>query len=339
MQSKTRYVSIQLGIGGFQPFEAAVVDQVGYGDCKALTNYMQTLLKTVGIPSYYSLVNAGSNRKPMITDFPSPQFNHVILCVPTGQDTVWLECTSQENPFGYLGSFTSDREVLLVKENAAEIVRTPIYEQEQNKQIRKAKVVLDESGNGKVEVETIYAGLQYENVSRILKERYEEQRKIIYQRTEIPTFELKQFSYQAQKDMIPTVNEKLDISLKNYANVSGKRLFFLSNLMNRSAFIPPRNEDRKNDIVIKTPYIDIDTIEYQLPEALHPEYMPAPISISSVFGNYEASFEVSQGKLVYIRKISIRKGNFPADKYVEWVNFYSEVNKADHTKIVLRNST
>src|SRR5262249_15482735 len=52
VQGKTRYVSISLGIGGLQPFPASVVDQVGYGDCKALSNYTVSLLKIAGIRAY-----------------------------------------------------------------------------------------------------------------------------------------------------------------------------------------------------------------------------------------------------------------------------------------------
>ena len=105
LQEETRYVSVQLGIGGFEPLSAQKVDEVKYGDCKALVNYMRAMLNAVGINSYYTLINAGRSAKKIIPEFPSQDFNHVILCVPVSNDTVFLECTDQFSPFGFFRQF------------------------------------------------------------------------------------------------------------------------------------------------------------------------------------------------------------------------------------------
>ncbi|PTM07293.1 MAG: hypothetical protein DA407_10620, partial [Bacteroidetes bacterium] len=53
VQDKTRYISVQLGIGGWQPMLASQVDNLSYGDCKALTNYTKSLMESQGIEANY----------------------------------------------------------------------------------------------------------------------------------------------------------------------------------------------------------------------------------------------------------------------------------------------
>jgi len=339
MQSKTRYVSIQLGIGGYQPFPASVVDEMGYGDCKALTNYTQSLLKAIGIESYYTLIRAGEDATPIFTDFPSTQFNHAILCVPVAQDTIWLECTDQNNPFGYLGYFTSDRDVLIVDKEGGKIAHTTSYSQEENQQSRKVVITLNEEGHGDAQIRTVYQGLQYAHISPILRYPQNEQEKIIYQKTSIPNFTLLSHHYEVKERDNPTIEERLEVKLEKYAQLSSKRFFFTPNLLNQMDGTPPQLKERKNEVVVETAFIDTDSITFLIPESMHPEYIPESTHIKNEFGEYSLSFEQEQGKIVFVRKFKTQKGHFPAEAYDELVKFYERIAQKDAQKIVLRKST
>lgn len=341
LQNKTRYVSIQLGIGGLQPFEAKTVDQTGYGDCKALSNYMVSLLGEVGVTGYYTTIMAGRGEAEIDKDFPSHQGNHVIVAVPNESDTLWLECTSQTNPFNWMGSFTGDRYAMMVTEKGGVLVRTPKYPAEENLQTRTAKVHLESTGNAKATVRTIYKGLQYENggLNFHLDDQYDNQKKWIQQNTQIPTFDLAKFTVKNNKEKIPSAEVEMELVLNRFASVSGKRIFLTPNLMNRSTYIPEKLESRKTKVVLRTPYIDIDTIRYQIPEEIYPEFLPEPVKFSSRFGEYEASFKIDQGSLLYVRRVKMKKGEFPPESYNELIDFYKNMNKADNTKIVFVTKT
>jgi transglutaminase-like putative cysteine protease len=341
MQDKTRYVSIQLGIGGFQPFDATVVDVNGYGDCKALSNYMVSLLSTIGIKAHYVLVYAGRSNPKLKTNFPSSQFNHAIVCVPMERDTIWLECTSQTNPFGYMGSFTGNRKALAITDNGAAIVNTPVYNENHNKQIRTADVVLSDNGNARAKVTTLYAGIQYENggLSFVMGNNNDGQKKWLQNNTSIPVFDINSFNITEKKNIIPEATVNVDLTLNKFATVSGKRIFLTPNLMNRSSFIPPKVDERKTPVVLRTAYEDIDTINYTVSDQIYPEFLPEPIKFKSRFGEYEATFKLQQGKVTYTRKVIMRQGEFPAESYQELIDFYKSVSRADNTKIVFLNKT
>ncbi len=339
LQSNTRYISIQLGIGGWQSFPAEDVASKGYGDCKALSNYMKAMLKVVDIESYYTLVKAGRNAINIDKEFTRNQFNHMILCVPNYQDTIWLECTSQDNPFGYLGTFTSDRDVLVINDNGGNIAHTKVYNQEDNRQIQKANMILHENGSADVNISVACTGLQYDNYSELLDLGEEKQKKWLYENLDLSSFNLLDFKFDQKKQFIPEVSANVNVSIKRYASVSGKRLFIQPNILNKWKKIAIPQKERKYNFVLKYPSIDIDTIQIEIPKNYHLEYIPEKISISSPFGVYESHIKSEEGKIIYLRKYSQVKGNFPPEEYINFVKFINKVEKADRAKLVLVKST
>ncbi|MFC4872545.1 DUF3857 domain-containing transglutaminase family protein [Negadavirga shengliensis] len=159
VQKHFRYVSIQLGIGGWMPTLSADVMANKYGDCKALTMLMKAMLKEAGISSDYTLVKAGEDAAPIDTDFPYNQFNHAILRVPLENDIIWIECTSNLHPAGFLGKFTANREVLVLTEDGGIIDKTPSYS-ESKYRIHSATYNLNmmDSGNAHIEGENYFQG-------------------------------------------------------------------------------------------------------------------------------------------------------------------------------------
>lgn len=336
MQDNTRYISIQLGIGGWQPFDAEYVATKKYGDCKALSNYMYSLLKEAGIPSCYTLINAGPDNKFFVNDFPCAFFNHVILCVPLKTDTVWLECTSQTLPAGYLGDFTDDRSALVINENGGTLVHTPVYNYKDNLEIRHTKAVADESGNLSVDVETRYTGLQQDRlhgmINSLTKEKVTE---ALRDKFDLPQYDLLKYNYAQKAARLPEITEALQLTAANYAQVSGRRFFIAPNMLTKTHIKLLPAENRHTDVQLLMAYTDIDTAEIKLPDGYQPESLPAPMVLQSKFGRYSATVKVEGAVVTYYRSVENYGGRFPAAEYNDLVKFWQQVYKADRNKIVM----
>jgi hypothetical protein len=330
-----RYVSIQVGIGGWQTIDAATVDRLSYGDCKALSNYMKALLSAAGIKSYYTLVSAGEEEPDILKDFPSNQFNHAIVCVPLEKDTVWLECTSQHLPTGYIGTFTDDRQVLLTGDDGGKLVRTRRYSLDENQQVRSAVINLSSNGNAGSKVATKYCGTLYDDIYQVLLMDEEDRKKFMQKRIGQNAFTIISFRHSETRKIIPRIDESLELSMPNYGTIIGDRMLINPNLLTRFGTVPYRTKERRSVIRIKRPYIQSDTIIFNLPLNYLVEQVPENIYLKSKFGEYSTEITYDAKTLKYIRKFRFFRGDYPPSDYEEFVGFCEKITGADEKKSVV----
>ena len=337
MQNRTRYVGIQLGIGGYQPFPAETVDRLGYGDCKALSNYMKSLLNAIGIQSLYTVAGASSNQGITMIDFPTDdQSNHIILCIPLRKDTLWLECTSQTTPAGYMSPFTAGRKALNITSEGGFVVNTPLLTASQSSQDCHADVQVNPDGSMQATVKTKYSGYQYDNVSGNLTESKKEQEKALYDDLSITGLVISDFNYEVKKGIIPNAVETINLSTPMLASKTGSRMFIPLNIFNQIKTIPARVENRRMPVYRSYAFVDKDSVIIRLPKGFKPESIPRDKTLTSEFGEYSSNITVKDDQAIYHRELKMNRGTWPKERYPALVDFYTSIVNADKVKLVLK---
>ena len=131
------------------------------------------------------------------------------------------------------------------------------------------------------------------------------------------------------------IYESVEITVSNYATITGKRLFVIPNIMTRSGRKLSRDFDRKFDIQLGFEYKDVDSAEIVLPHGYSVEAIPQDVSVKSKFGNYSCSVKMVADKLYYYRSLEHYSGRYPASSYEELVKFYETIYTSDRKKLVL----
>lgn len=336
MQDKTRYISIQVGIGGWKPMMANDVDKLGYADCKGLTNYTKALLEAVDVPSYYTVVYGGRNITSIDAEFSAIEGNHVILCVPDENENIFLECTSQTNPFGFTAGFTDDRDVLLVKPEGGEIVHTTVYEADDSVQRTMANINLDETGSFEAHVNITTTGFHY-NLHESVENKTARDQQLHYKDywDNINNITIDNIAIENDKENI-VFKEDVKLSSTNYASKSGSRLIFQPNMFNKNTNIPPRYSERKLEFKIDRSFKDVDEFIIKFPETLKVEAMGEGKTIETKFGIYTFKIEqLEDNTIKYTRTYILNKGNYQKEDYRAFRDFKKKIVKNDKTKIVL----
>jgi hypothetical protein len=174
VQHDIRYVAIELGIGGWQPHAAADVFGHRYGDCKDKATLMRSMLREIGIDSYYVVIN--TRRGSITPETPAHQgFNHVITAIkvadgltdpsliatiqhPKLGKILFFDPTDYLTPFGQIRGALQANYGLLVTSDGGELIELPQQPSSMNSVQRTATMTLDTTGTLKGDVKEVRLG-------------------------------------------------------------------------------------------------------------------------------------------------------------------------------------
>jgi transglutaminase-like putative cysteine protease len=147
-----RYVSVALGIGGYQPRTPQAVLETGFGDCKDKATIFIALAKRLGVTAYPVLLNAGATvdrRLPSIS-----QFNHAIVAIHGATGNRYVDLTSALTPLGELPPVDQNEFALVVHpDGQSEEVTLPMAAPDAN--ILETRIVGELSPAGLVDARVV----------------------------------------------------------------------------------------------------------------------------------------------------------------------------------------
>jgi len=334
MQSKTRYIFVALGIGGWQPMQPEEVSKKGYGDCKGLTNYMKVLLDEAGIPSNYCVINSGDSELTFDPEFPKMGGNHAILMVPTEKGSIWLENTSQMMAFNHLSTSTTDRNVLSIGKNGIELISTPVYSPEQNNEKQVLKIRINEDNSITGEGQFSYTGNQYDYNVAFTGLSPKERNEAIRDRLSVLSFDKIEMKNVINDRDNAVARYELDFKAGNYSKTAGNSMLFRAVPIFTNV-IYKNDEARELPFELQQSFQDDYEITFTVPAQYKLDEVPENVSFNSEFGSYQLNFVRNGTELKVNRSIRINKGIYPKEKYNEYINFRKKTLKNDNSKILI----
>jgi Domain of Unknown Function with PDB structure (DUF3857) len=333
LEKNTRYVSIQQGLGGWRAAKSSAVASKKYGDCKGLTYFMKSMLSEVGVPAYAAYVSAGRSAfRKVDPDFPCSMFNHVILCVPAGNDSIWLECTAHDFPAGYLSSFTSGREVLLVSDQGGTIVQTPDYDERQNQTAANADVYFNADLNFTGHVTATFTGMHWDKISEVASLEKSDLDRFLANQFRLGTYRFSGTTFHHSNSSLPSITEAMEVSGNGKANFSGSRIILVPTVFETTASDPPQSHLGR--FTLRRGFTFNDTVNYHFPFSITCEAGCEDVLQSSSSAKYKFTVTLTDDHSVRVTRQYIQhKGEFESGSYPEFRQICHEANS--QRKLVL----
>ena len=357
VQHDIRYVAIELGIGGFQPHPASEVFTHHYGDCKDKATLLSSMLKQIGVESYYVMIDM--KRGAVTPETPANvYFSHAILAIklpgnvsdpslvataehPRLGTLLYFDPTNEITPFGEIGGYLQANYGLLVTPDGGELVELPQQPAVSNSIQRRGALTLDSAGTLKGEInETRVGDRASSERSRLHNVAKSEDR--VKPIEDLLAGSLSRFRVtQASIINLDKTDQPFgfhySFEAQDYAKNAGGLLLVRPRVLGVKAqgFLETK-EPRKYPIEFEGPIRDIDTFDITLPAGYVADDVPPPVDADYGFASYHSKTEVKGNQIHYSRTFEVKELSVPVARAEDLRKFYRIIAGDERNTVVLK---
>jgi transglutaminase-like putative cysteine protease len=350
---QVNYVSVQLNVtrgGGYTPHRADQVLAHNYGDCKDKSTLMRALLRSAGISSYLTLVDA-EDRYYVRPEWPSPeQFDHAIVAVRVSPETALptvltdpqlgrlliFDPTDSDTPLGDLPQPEQGSHALVAAGAQGELVSLPLLPASANRIESVAQGGMDDAGRLAVHLDRRYFGQAAARAHARVVHQSNDELKKGYERSlgeSVGAIAVKQaqisgaiaeghmqLSLDYQADHFSQTMPGMMVVKPGYLALGAEYLF--------------KPGDRKLPVKL-VDEIYRDNVRIKLPAGYSIDEIPPPVHLESPYGTYQASWKGDGGELVFEQSTEVHDAIVPAKDYAEVVAFFDKAGRSQGGAVVL----
>lgn len=343
-----RYVSLSLGIGGYQPRTPAQVWETQYGDCKDKATLFIALARRMGMDAYPVLLSSSGGVE---VSMPSIyQFDHMIAAVarPEGGYT-YLDLTAELTPYGEIPPGYQGEFGLVVRDDGAtEQVTFPRDPATANRSVIRLAGEITPEGQFNGRVEQDFGGVfQYSPRGAFASKVSQKDRDEMARKMAAGFFE------GAQGDSLRIFDgrdlaARPSVSLairggKALTSSGGMHIFnlpiagFASPDLIASLEARKAREPRRYPIDVAAvigPVETVSELRVTLPEGWSAR-LPDDVEASSVFGRYRAEYAQEGRELRVTRTMTGDRGTQPPEAIDALIAWLKDVSRDDARFIIL----
>jgi len=342
-----RYVSVSLGMAGYQPRPPAATLETKYGDCKDKATLFVALARRMGFHAFPVLLNSAGG---VDTSLPTTgQFDHMIAAVERPGGYLYLDLTADIVPVGLLPPSEYGEFALIVHpDGRGEEVRLPQDSVAANRGLDLLEGELSPDGtfNGRL-TRTRLGRSQLELREALSRNFTAEERAAIARNMADGEFDgATGDSLQLFDGHDLTAPARISVLIRNAkatTNTGGTDIMTLPLV----AAVTPRlvgevaaHVPRKFPIDVGEifgPQEHVSELRITLPEGWRAR-LPAGVSVSGPFGTYVSTYEQNGRELHIVRRTSGARGVLPPDRVQDLLEFLRAVARDDARLLVLEHS-